>query len=76
MPSTGRPAGPGEHRRRLLVVVDHPVVERTVRLEVAHRRARRLGDRRQGADLVGHLLAQQRPAATSTGTRPKFARST
>ena len=38
--STGRSRGPVEHRAGLLGVVEHPVVERTVRLQVAHRRAR------------------------------------
>ena len=49
---------PGEHRLRLLRVVGHPVVQRPVRLQVAHRRALLTGDRVEGRDLFGDLVAQ------------------
>jgi hypothetical protein len=55
MPSTGSER---QHRRCLLVVVEHAVVERAVRLEVAHPGAGRGGDLRQEPHLVRHLLAQ------------------
>ena len=58
MPSTGSDPEPVEHRGRLLLVVDDPVVERAVRLDVAHRGARRGRDRGERPDLVGHLLAE------------------
>ena len=83
IPSTGRPPDPASTAARLLRVVDHPVVERPVRLDVAHRSSPPPPRSRQGPDLVGHLLAQQvvrrrpgRPGRSSPGRRRRPARPT
>ena len=58
MVSTGQPARPVEHGARLRLVVEHPVVERPVRLDVATSTPARAAISLSVADLVGHLLAQ------------------
>ena len=66
---------PSSTAPRLLLVVEHPVVERAVRLQVAHRRPGRGRDRATGCRPGRPPARAARRAATSRATRPKFARS-
>ena len=77
-PASRAPAGRPSRRAppRLLLVVEHPVVERAVRLEVAHRRARGRGDLRRAcppgrrpARAARRARRRGRPGRSSRGRR-------
>ena len=68
-------AGAVEHRPRLLLVVEHPVVERAVRLEVAHRRCRRPRRSRRRVPTWSATWSRSTAYATSRGHPAEARRS-